>query len=29
MWTPLDANKQVNNGDTFKINLGDLDVTLD
>jgi hypothetical protein len=29
MWTALDANKQVNNGDTFKINAGDLDVTLD
>jgi hypothetical protein len=29
MWTPLDANKQVNNGDTFKINAGDLDVTAD
>jgi hypothetical protein len=29
MWTPLDASKQVNNGDTFKINAGDLDVTAD
>lgn len=29
MWTPLDASKTVNNGDTFKINAGDLDVTVD
>ena len=29
MWTALDANKTVNNGDTFKINTGDLDVTVD
>ena len=28
MYSPLDANKVVNNGDTFKINLGDLDVTV-
>jgi len=28
MWTALDASKQVNNGDTFKINAGDLDVTV-
>ncbi len=28
MWTPLDASKTVNNGDTFKINAGDLDVTV-
>jgi hypothetical protein len=29
MWTPLDASKTINNGDTFKINAGDLDVTVD
>jgi len=29
MWTALDASKTVNNGDTFKINTGDLDVTVD
>jgi hypothetical protein len=29
MWTPLDASKTVNNGDTFKINADDLDVTVD
>jgi hypothetical protein len=29
MWTPLDASKTVNNGDTFKIEAGDLDVTVD
>jgi len=29
MHTPLDASKTVNNGDTFKINTGDLDVTVD
>ena len=28
MYSALDANKIVNNGDTFKINLGDLDVTV-
>jgi len=28
MWTALDASKTVNNGDTFKFNAGDLDVTL-
>lgn len=28
MWSPLDVNKTVNNGDTFKINAGDLDVTV-
>ena len=28
MHTPLDASKEVNNGDTFKINAGDLDVTV-
>ena len=28
MWTALDASKTVNNGDTFKINAGDLDVTV-
>ena len=28
MWSPLDASKTVNNGDTFKINAGDLDVTV-
>jgi len=28
MWSNLDASKIVNNGDTFKINLGDLDVTV-
>lgn len=29
MHTPLDASKTVNNGDSFKINAGDLDVTVD
>lgn len=29
MWTALDASKTVNNGDTFKISTGDLDVTVD
>jgi hypothetical protein len=29
MHTPLDASKTVNNGDTFKINAGDLDITVD
>jgi hypothetical protein len=29
MWTALDASKVINNGDTFKINAGDLDVTVD
>jgi hypothetical protein len=29
MWTPLDAPKTVNNGDTFKVNSGDLDLTVD
>ena len=29
MHSPLDASKTVNNGDTFKINAGDLDVTVD
>jgi len=28
MHSPLDASKAVNNGDTFKINAGDLDVTV-
>ena len=28
MHTPLDDSKLVNNGDTFKINAGDLDVTV-
>lgn len=28
MWSQLDATKVVNDGDTFKINLGDLDVTV-
>ena len=28
MWSLLDANKTVNTGDTFKINAGDLDVTV-
>jgi len=28
MWSLLNASKIVNNGDTFKINLGDLDVTV-
>ena len=28
MHTPLDASKTVNNGDTFKINQNDLDVTV-
>ena len=28
MHSPLDASKTVNNGDTFKINAGDLDVTV-
>ena len=28
MHTPLDASKTINNGDTFKINAGDLDVTV-
>ena len=28
MWSALDASKTVNNGDTFKINAGDLDVTV-
>ena len=28
MYSALDANKVVNSGDTFKINLGDLDVTV-
>lgn len=28
MFSPLDTAKQVNDGDTFKINLGDLDVTV-
>ena len=28
MYSPLDANKTVNNGDTFKINTGDLDVEI-
>ena len=27
-WSQLDANKTINNGDTFKINAGDLDVTI-
>jgi len=26
MWGPLDASKVVNNGDTFKVPLGDLDI---
>jgi hypothetical protein len=29
MWSALDASKVINNGDTFKINAGDLDVTVD
>jgi len=29
MHTAIDASKTVNNGDTFKINAGDLDVTVD
>ena len=29
MHSALDASKTVNNGDTFKINAGDLDVTVD
>ena len=29
MWTALDATKVINNGDTFKFNAGDLDVTVD
>jgi len=29
MHTPLDASKTVNDGDTFKINAGDLDVTVE
>ena len=28
MWSQLDASKTINNGDTFKINAGDLDVTV-
>ncbi len=28
MWSTLDTSKIVNNGDTFKINTGDLDVTV-
>ena len=28
MWSQLDATKTINNGDTFKINAGDLDVTV-
>ncbi len=28
MWSPLDVNKQVDNGDTFKISTGDLDVAV-
>lgn len=28
MYSELDQNKTVNNGDTFKINAGDLDVTI-
>jgi len=28
MWTALDASKTVNDGDTFKINAGDLDVAV-
>jgi len=28
MWSPLDANKVVASGDTFKINAGDLDVVV-
>lgn len=29
MWSNLDTSKTVNNGDTFKINAGDLDITVD
>jgi len=29
MHTPLDASKTINDGDTFKINASDLDVTVD
>ena len=28
MWSPLDVSKLVENGDTFKINTGDLDITV-
>lgn len=28
MHSPLDASKTINNGDTFKINAGDLDITV-
>ena len=28
MHSPLDASKTVNNGDTFKVNAGDLDITV-
>jgi hypothetical protein len=28
MWSQLDATKVINNGDTFKFNAGDLDVTV-
>ena len=29
MWSALDASKAIDSGDTFKINAGDLDVTVD
>jgi len=29
MWSPLDVSKQIDANDTFKINAGDLDVTVD
>jgi len=29
MWSALDASKQIDSGDTFQINDGDLDVTVD
>jgi hypothetical protein len=29
MWSALDASKAIDTGDTFKINAGDLDITVD
>mgnify|MGYP001573485016 FL=1 len=29
MWSALDVSKVVDSGDTFKINIGDLDITVD
>jgi hypothetical protein len=29
MWTPLDASKDIDTGDTFVVEAGDLDVTVD